>query len=114
MSTCSVPNGMLLRRAWCSTRLTPQAAMPDMNDSPVLTASPGPDGESITQWLVRAEFNVRPGTSVVFERVEYLFRTSAMREPPLAVCSIAGVRGQNTGVRRWKPADAPGTAGSGR
>src|SRR5436190_22448351 len=99
MSTVSVPNGMLLRWAWCSTRLTPQAAMPAMNDSPVLTASPGPDGESITQWLVRAEFSVRPRTSVVFERVEYLFLISAMIRPPQTV----GDRIQESGDRRKKP-----------
>src|SRR5436190_3089531 len=95
MSTDSVPNGMLLRWAWCSTRLTPQAAMPARNDSPVLTASPGPDGESITQWLVRAEFSVRPSTSVVFERVEYELRISAIGMPPLGVAD----RIQESGVR---------------
>src|SRR5215212_6197835 len=82
MSTVSVPNGMLLRAAWCSTKLTPHAAMPAMNDSPVLTASPGPDGESMIQWFVRAELSVRPSVSVVFERVEYLFLISAIGEPP--------------------------------
>src|SRR5215210_3871896 len=105
MFTDSVPNGRLLRAAWCSTRLTPQAAMPAMNDSPVLTASPGPDGESMIQWFVRAEFSVRPSVSVVFERVEYLFLISAMKGPPLAVTPIVGVRGQNTGVAGARAVD---------
>ena len=51
-----------------ATYPTPQAAMPAMKDSPVVTASFGPDGESITQWFARAWFSVRPGTSVLRDR----------------------------------------------